>query len=96
MLSAALPSDIRAFLERIDPTVLTGRYTNEAWAEFLKKNGGGSGSINDMEVNWLNSKSATNAGKGRGDALNNYGSVKGYSGTPGDKIRQYLRQAATQ
>lgn len=96
MINAASPSDIRSFLQRIDSTVLTGRSTNEAWAEFLKKNGGGSGSIHDMEINWLNTRSATNSGKGRGDAIDNYCSGKGFTGSKGDKIRQYLRTASTQ
>lgn len=96
MFDAASPSDIVAFLQRIDSTVLPGRSPRDAWREFLKKNGGGSGSLNDMEASWLRTRSATNSGKGCSDATDNYGTVKGYTGTRGDKVRAYLKGSATQ
>lgn len=96
MFDSASPSDIVAFLQRIDSTVLPGRSPIQAWAEFLKKNGGGSGSINEMERNWMLGKSATSAGKSSSDMVDNYGTVKGVSGSKGDKVRNYLRTAATQ
>jgi len=96
MFDNARPSDIVTFLQRIDPTVLVNRTPIDAWREFLKKNNGGNGTINDMEVNWLAAKGSQGNGKGGHDQEQNYLSSKGFSGSKGDKIRAYLRGSATQ
>ena len=94
MYEAAAPGDILAFLQRIDSTVLAGRNPKEAWIEFLKKNGGGAGTLSDLEMNYINTKLAI-AGKGKKDTIDHYLTTKGYTGTFGDKVRSYLRQSAT-
>jgi len=96
MFDSASPSDIIAFLQRIDSTVLAGRSPSDAWKEFLKKNSGGAGTLNDMEANWLNSKGASGSGKTSSDQNDMYMSSKGFSGDRRDKIRNYLRGSATQ
>lgn len=94
MWDSASPADFVAFLNRIDSSVLANRTTREAWIEFLKKNGGTGGTLNEMETNWLNSKSSGN-GSGQ-DKADMYMNSKGFSGTRRDKIRAYLRGSATQ
>lgn len=95
MFDSASPADILAFVSRIDATVLAGRTPREAWIELMKKNGGGSGSLNDMEDNWLNARLANTRGKGK-DKADNYLNSKGYTGSCNDKLRNYLRTSAVQ
>ena len=94
MFDSASPSDIVAFLQRIDSTVLANRTPIEAWNEFLKKNGGTGGTTSEREGNWLNGKVTGN--KGSNDKVDDVGNLKGYSGSKGDKVRKYLKESATQ
>lgn len=94
MWDSASPQDIITFLNRIDSSVLANRTTREAWIEFLKKNSGTGGNLNERETNWLNAKIAVVGTEH--DKADNYMNAKGFSGTRRDKVRAYLRGSATQ
>lgn len=94
MFDNARPQDIIAFLQRIDSTVLSGRSPRDAWVEYLKKNGGGTGSLNDLEKNWLNTLGSS-TGEKTHDKLQSRMSAKGFSGSLTDKVHAYLTGSAT-
>jgi hypothetical protein len=88
------PSILRAFLQAVDPTTLTGdRSTTDAWHQFLINQTATDGGLLDLERAWLHSEGA--AGETLSELWSNYLGGLGFSsGSLALRMRQYFNSSA--